>query len=92
MIKMSEVYEIDADFENMKISFIGKKNVLLGSIGFLSLAVFKEEHSKSIKALIASLQGKKITLHLPPTPSISLAKKSYGKGNLFMEYSGSKNL
>ncbi len=92
MIKMSDVYEIDADFENMKIFFIGEKNVLLGSIGFLSSDIFKEQHSKSIKVFMDSLQGKKINIHLPASTNISPTKKSYGKGSLFMEYSGREKL
>ncbi len=92
MIKMSDVYEIDADFENMKIFFIGEKNILLGSIEFLSPGIFKEQHDKSIKIFMDSLQGKKINIHLPPPPNILPTKKSYGKGSLFMDFSSGEKL
>ena len=92
MIKMSDVYAIDAGFENMEISLFGEKSVLLGTVRCFDVVQFREQYSEITRYFMESLEGKKINIHLPSSPNISPAKKSYGSGNLFMEFSSREKL
>ena len=88
MIKMSDICSIDADFERLEISFLSEKNVLLGTVRYFDLLQLKEKYNEMIGYFMESLEGKKINIRLPYPQKLSPEKKSYGSGNLFMEYSG----
>ena len=92
MIKMSDIHPVDADFEKLEISLLSEKNVLLGIVRCFDLLQLKEQHNEITGYFLESLKGKNINIRLPNSQKLSPAKKSYGSGNLFMEYSGSEKL
>ena len=91
-IKMDDVFTVEADYERLIISLLGEDDTLMGTIEYSSIFQVLEQYSEFIQYFMESIEGKNINIYLPPSQKVFTTKKSYGTGNLFMEYSSGEKL
>ncbi len=89
---MDDVFAVEVDYEKLIVSLLDENNALMGIIECSSTFQLLEKYSEITRYFMESIKGRRINIHFPLSQKVSPAKKSYGSGNLFMEYSGSEKL
>lgn len=91
IIKMIDVSSIEADFEKMEISLLGKSGGSLGSMECSNVYFLMERFGEMTKYLNESIKGRGIVVHLPHSQKIAISNNSGKCDSLFMDFSSGQD-